>query len=148
MEVALVSGALALIGAVLGSIAAGLVQRSVRERNARSERVEAAIRSVAVAMTARDIPWGLHTDTPPPTFLDEDRRNLEKVLYQNGLEKLAEALADAKRDLAVLATDGYDIGSDWTNGIKLIGALDSIYLHLLLIRSPRRRRAAQAVAGG
>lgn len=146
MEVAVVSGALALVGAVLGSIVAGYVQRSVRERNARSERIEAAIRSVAVAMTARDITWGLHSDSAPSGFRDQDRRDLEKVLYREGLEKLASALADAKRDLAILTTDGHSIGNDWQNGTRLISALDDIYLYLLGIRSSERTRSRSRVA--
>lgn len=147
MELAVISGTFALIGAVLGSVVAGYVQRSVRERNARSERIEAAIRSVAIAMTARDIPWGINATCPPSGFADADWRDLEKTLYRGGLEKLAAALADAKRDLAILATDGYSIRNEWlSNSIGLIGELDQVYIYLLTIRAPRRRRFANKIS--
>lgn len=140
MEVALISGALALIGGITGSIVGGFVQRAVRERNARVERIEAAIRSIAVAMSARDIPWGLHADTPPPGHSDQDQRELEKQFYTDGLGRLWAALADAKRDLAILAADGYDFGSEWRKGIRLIDALDDLYARLLSIQGIKRSK--------
>lgn len=48
METVIVAGIFALLGAVLGTVLTGIMQRLTREQTAQAERLDSAIRSVAV----------------------------------------------------------------------------------------------------
>ena len=138
METVIVAGIFALVGAVLGTVLTRVMQRVTREQTAKAERLDAAIRSVAIAMAARQFSWSVGMTGTPPSVTPEDEEERARALYLQGVERYLTALHEAKRELAIVAADGVDAGIavDVPDG-ELGNALDKVYDTLM----KRRKRA-------
>lgn len=139
METVVVAGFFGLLGAVVGAVLTGIVQRVGREQTAKAERLDSAIRSVAVALAARQFSWSVGMTGTPPSVTPEDEAESARVLYLQGVERYLTALHDAKRELAIVAVHGVHAGVevDIPDG-ELGNALDRVYDTLI-----RRRKTGQ-----
>jgi hypothetical protein len=69
----------------------------------------------------------------------EDLHELERAIYKQSILNLSAALAAVRRDLAVVALDGFDVGDEWRLGGKLVESLPEMYERLLSQRAAKRR---------
>lgn len=148
METVVVAGVFALFGAIIGSVLTGVVQRVVRDQTARTERLDSAIKSVAVALAARQFSWSVGMTGAPPNVTPEDEAESARTLYLRGVDRYLTALHDAKRELAIVAVDGVATGLavDVPDG-ELGNVLAEVYDTLMERRGPRSRAAAHSVRG-
>ena len=112
METVVVAGAFGLLGAIIGAVLTGIVQHVVRRQTARTERLDAAIRSVAVALAAGQFSWSVSMTDAPSSLTKKDEAESARALYLKGVERYLTALHDAKRELAIVAADGVKVGID------------------------------------
>jgi len=74
METVVVAGVFGLLGAIIGSVLTGIVQYVARARASRAERLDSAIRSVAIALSARQFSWSVGMMGAPPNFSPKKMR--------------------------------------------------------------------------
>ncbi len=141
METVIVAGVFALIGAALGSLLTGFMQRRLRDHNARAERLDTALRSVAVAIATQDFSWRVGMDGVPESVSEQDEAESAKSQYLRAVDRHLTALYEAKRDLAILAVDGFSSGLPLRYSYKqLTDVLPDIYQRLVQLRRAKNRR--------
>ena len=101
-----VSGGFALLGAFIGA----RLQNKVRDRTAREERIDSAIRSVALALASGNFLWSVGMAGAPASVTLEDESESSRAMYLKGIERHMTAMHQAKHDLAILTADGVATG--------------------------------------
>jgi hypothetical protein len=109
----LVPGSFALVGALVGVLLTNYLARRGRRRDDGNSRLDRAIESVAIAISARNFAVHLSFENAPKSLTAEQVTELETKIYLSNLERVFLSLRDARRDIAVLAADGLDVGDAW-----------------------------------
>lgn len=133
------TGLFALAGVALGAVLSGFVTDRLARRSARTRRLEAATRSVAVAIASSDFTWRADFDGGPPGLPTEKLESSQQEAYLRGVDEHLAALREARRDVALLDADGFETGGVWRTSASFAPALDALYKDLL--RQSRRRRS-------
>jgi len=125
MSDALVSGLFALGGAIVGVLLSGWLRHRLERGTAKTARVQASVRSLAIALSAQSFPFRIGDFGPK--IPAAEIASAEREIYLKGIERYFVALSDARRDLAILAADGLAVGDEWRNDQALGDSLQIVY---------------------
>lgn len=137
----LVPGSFALVGALIGVLLSNYLARRGRQRDDSNARLDQAIQSVAVAISARHFAVHLGYENPPPSLDETDVAELERRMYLSNLERVFVSLRDVRRDTAVLAANGINVGESWRSDEDTQRDLSALYERLVTLRSASNRQA-------
>lgn len=87
---------------------------------------------------SKDFLWRADFDGGPPGLPHKKLESSQHEAYLRGVDEHLAALRETRRDVALLAADGFETGDAWRTGTSFAPALDSLYKDL--IRQNRGRR--------
>ena len=132
---------LALLGALAGVLLTNALSRSTRRQEARRSRLEEALRSVVLAISARHFATRAGFNGAPTSVTSEHVEELERRIYLSNVERMFVTLRDARQAVAVLVADGVPVGDSWRGDEEMQADLERVYAVLLGEMNSRPRIA-------
>lgn len=128
-----VPGALALVGALAGVLLTNWLTRRTKRADERQKRLEDALRSVLLAIAAKNFATSAGITGKPASVLASDVDELSRRLWLENVERMFKTLREARETVALLVADGVPVGDYWRGDEEMQEHLED--LHALLRRS-------------
>ena len=106
--------------------------RSTRRQEARTVRLEAALRSVVLAIAAGHFATRAGFEGKPISVTPEHLDELQRRIYLDNIDRMFITLRNAREAVAVLVADGVEVGDSWRGDEEMQADLER--LRSLLIR--------------
>ena len=121
---------LALIGALSGVLLTNVLTRVTKRAEARQARIENALRCVSLVISSQNFTTWIGMNGQPDAVSEDDVRAVERKMYLANLEHQFQVLREARHALALLVTDGIDVGNSWRTDQQLVNDLEKLYSQL------------------